>query len=282
MGAAHGRHAPQAAGGLHRLGRLCAHVQQEDPGHVRGIHGETPPPPSDPGRVWSLLRPLQHWAHCRSCRRALTDASTHPRPPTPTLPFIFKQGTKREVLLEKILAHFPPVFHKWQLARFPEPAAWLSARLAFTRTAAAWSMVGHIVGEAGSLCCGRRQREMSVAAGGTGECVWVGSGGGRRRGRGGAYGRELPALTASWDLMMSTSPVTAAPCTARVLRACRSRTRPCVCRSSELSNLHPHTRPPSPAGQGDHHGENILIYHNCIPCSLFPLQAWEIATARTS
>ena len=50
-------------------------------------------------------------------------------------------------MLDKVLTMFPPRFHKWQLAKFAEPAAWLNARLAFTRTAAVWSMVGHVVGK---------------------------------------------------------------------------------------------------------------------------------------
>jgi serine/threonine-protein kinase ATR len=45
-----------------------------------------------------------------------------------------------------VLESHPPIFHKWLIGRFPEPAAWLDARLAFTRTYAAWSMVGHMVG----------------------------------------------------------------------------------------------------------------------------------------
>ena len=46
-----------------------------------------------------------------------------------------------------MLESFPPRFHRWMLAKFGEPAAWIAARLAFTHTAAVWSMVGHIVGE---------------------------------------------------------------------------------------------------------------------------------------
>lgn len=45
-----------------------------------------------------------------------------------------------------MLALFPPRLHRWLLNKFPEPSAWLAARLAFTRTAAVWSMVGHLVG----------------------------------------------------------------------------------------------------------------------------------------
>lgn len=49
-------------------------------------------------------------------------------------------------MLDELLHEFPPLFHRWLLARFPEPAAWLTARLAYSRTAAVWSMVGHVVG----------------------------------------------------------------------------------------------------------------------------------------
>lgn len=44
----------------------------------------------------------------------------------------------------------PPVFHKWFLASFPEPSAWLEARLRYSRSAAVMSMIGYIVGY---LCC---------------------------------------------------------------------------------------------------------------------------------
>jgi serine/threonine-protein kinase ATR len=45
-----------------------------------------------------------------------------------------------------VLATLPPRLHRWFLARWAEPAAWHAARLAFTRTAAVMSMVGHICG----------------------------------------------------------------------------------------------------------------------------------------
>ena len=51
------------------------------------------------------------------------------------------QGKRRAELLNKWLQIFPPRMHRWQLARWSEPAAWHAARLAFTRTAAVWSMV---------------------------------------------------------------------------------------------------------------------------------------------
>ena len=42
--------------------------------------------------------------------------------------------------------NFHPIFYKWFIQEFPEPSAWFAARLAFSRTAAVMSMVGHIVG----------------------------------------------------------------------------------------------------------------------------------------
>ncbi|KZT71549.1 hypothetical protein DAEQUDRAFT_111495 [Daedalea quercina L-15889] len=47
---------------------------------------------------------------------------------------------------EHILSKFPPMFHHWFLEQFPEPTAWLSSRLAYSRTAAVMSMVGFILG----------------------------------------------------------------------------------------------------------------------------------------
>lgn len=48
--------------------------------------------------------------------------------------------------LEATLRTWPPRFHRWFLSTWHEPAAWLQARLGFTRTYAAWCMVGHMVG----------------------------------------------------------------------------------------------------------------------------------------
>ncbi|GAX74920.1 hypothetical protein CEUSTIGMA_g2366.t1 [Chlamydomonas eustigma] len=47
---------------------------------------------------------------------------------------------------EKVLQATPPRLHKWFLAKFPEPATWLQARLNFTRTNAVWCMTGHMLG----------------------------------------------------------------------------------------------------------------------------------------
>lgn len=54
-------------------------------------------------------------------------------------------GTRRE-LMDKVLSLLPPRMNKWFLSRFPDPGTWLAARLAFTRTNAAWAMVGHVLG----------------------------------------------------------------------------------------------------------------------------------------
>lgn len=51
-----------------------------------------------------------------------------------------------EIFEKQILSRYPPVFHEWFLDTFPEPAAWLKARLAYARTAAVMSMVGFVLG----------------------------------------------------------------------------------------------------------------------------------------
>ncbi|WIA34494.1 hypothetical protein OEZ86_012821 [Tetradesmus obliquus] len=55
-------------------------------------------------------------------------------------------GSNRAQLLDRVLQSLPPRLGKWLLSRFPEPGTWLAARLAFTRTNAAWAMVGHVLG----------------------------------------------------------------------------------------------------------------------------------------
>ncbi|KAK4054815.1 hypothetical protein OIV83_000739 [Microbotryomycetes sp. JL201] len=47
---------------------------------------------------------------------------------------------------EGVLKKFPPVFHEWFLENFPEPSAWLRARLSYSRTAAVISIVGFVLG----------------------------------------------------------------------------------------------------------------------------------------
>ncbi|GMH13512.1 hypothetical protein Nepgr_015353 [Nepenthes gracilis] len=72
-----------------------------------------------------------------------------------------------ELLKTKILPMFPPVFHKWFLNIFSEPAAWFRARVAYAQTTAVWSMVGHIVG------LGDRHGENILFDSTTGDCVHV-------------------------------------------------------------------------------------------------------------
>jgi phosphatidylinositol kinase/protein kinase (PI-3 family) len=72
-----------------------------------------------------------------------------------------------EMLKTKILPMFPPVFHKWFLTTFSEPAAWFRARLAYAHTTAVWSMVGHIVG------LGDRHGENILFDSTSGDCVHV-------------------------------------------------------------------------------------------------------------
>ncbi|OQR83900.1 phosphatidylinositol kinase (PIK-L4) [Achlya hypogyna] len=69
----------------------------------------------------------------------------------------------------QVLSHpcFVPRFHQWFLNNFSDPTAWFEARAAFTRSAAVWSMVGHIVG------LGDRHGENILIDCSSGECVHV-------------------------------------------------------------------------------------------------------------
>ena len=49
-------------------------------------------------------------------------------------------------IYDEIIASFPPVFHEWFVEMFPEPGAWFTARLKYTRSAAVMSIVGHVLG----------------------------------------------------------------------------------------------------------------------------------------
>ena len=69
--------------------------------------------------------------------------------------------------LNVLLKRFPPLMHKWFSLTFPEPAAWFSARLNFTRSTAVWSMVGHSIG------LGDRHGENITVDGMSGDCIHV-------------------------------------------------------------------------------------------------------------
>jgi len=66
-----------------------------------------------------------------------------------------------------VSAAFTPCFYRWFLGSFPEPAAWLEARTAYTRSVACWSAVGHVVG------LGDRHCENILIDTARGECVHV-------------------------------------------------------------------------------------------------------------
>ncbi|KAL7687930.1 putative serine/threonine-protein kinase ATM [Plasmopara halstedii] len=65
------------------------------------------------------------------------------------------------------LPGFTPRFHQWFYNNFADPTAWFEARLAFSRSAAVWSMVGHIIG------LGDRHGENILIDCTNGECVHV-------------------------------------------------------------------------------------------------------------
>lgn len=53
---------------------------------------------------------------------------------------------KLSIFTDRIIPHFPPVFHEWFVEMFPEPGAWFTARLRYTRSCAVMSIVGHVLG----------------------------------------------------------------------------------------------------------------------------------------
>ncbi|KAI9826145.1 MAG: serine/threonine-protein kinase M1 [Thelocarpon impressellum] len=55
-------------------------------------------------------------------------------------------ASKTPIFTKRILPCFPPVFHEWFVEMFPEPGAWFTARLKYTRSCAVMSMVGMVLG----------------------------------------------------------------------------------------------------------------------------------------
>lgn len=51
-----------------------------------------------------------------------------------------------ELFQARILTLFPTLFHDWFVETFPDPSAWFSARLRYTRSCAVMSIVGHVLG----------------------------------------------------------------------------------------------------------------------------------------
>eukprot|EP00854_Cymbomonas_tetramitiformis_P001078 gene1078-1627_t len=83
------------------------------------------------------------------------------------LKMIYEKHQNPEQRMQLSCKMFPPIFHRWFLACFPEPAAWFRARAAFAHTAAVWSMVGHTVG------LGDRHGENLLLDCTTADCVHV-------------------------------------------------------------------------------------------------------------
>lgn len=50
------------------------------------------------------------------------------------------------IFTEGVLGMFPPVLHLWFVNQFPDPSAWFSARIRYTRSCAVMSMLGTILG----------------------------------------------------------------------------------------------------------------------------------------
>lgn len=60
-----------------------------------------------------------------------------------------KEGnlTKASQMFEdKILKVYPPLLYWWFVQHFPDPHAWFEARSSFARSAASWSVIGHVIG----------------------------------------------------------------------------------------------------------------------------------------
>ncbi len=76
-------------------------------------------------------------------------------------------GERVRLYRADILPRFPAVLHVWFGLSFADPAAWFEARATFARSAAVWSMVGHVIG------LGDRHGENILMDKGSGECVHV-------------------------------------------------------------------------------------------------------------
>lgn len=72
-----------------------------------------------------------------------------------------------ENYIHNVLPHCHPCFHKWFIEKFVDPTEWYEARNTFTRSAAVWSAVGHVIG------LGDRHTENILIDVTIGECVHV-------------------------------------------------------------------------------------------------------------
>lgn len=76
-------------------------------------------------------------------------------------------ATKRDIFLNKLVPRHPPLMGEWFLRTFPDPQAWLQARLGYCRTTAVMSMIGYILG------LGDRHGENILLDASNGDCVHV-------------------------------------------------------------------------------------------------------------
>ena len=76
-------------------------------------------------------------------------------------------GQQARKFRHEILKNFNPCFHRYFTDTYREPTAWFEARTTFSRSAALWSAVGHVVG------LGDRHGENILLEARTGACVHV-------------------------------------------------------------------------------------------------------------
>lgn len=96
-----------------------------------------------------LVEWVNHTKPIRNCINDMYDSPQDVRAMHAVVKAWYEKATKTGTLvkwLEQTVNAYPPRLHKWFLAKWAEPAAWLNARLNFTRTYAVWCMVGHIAG----------------------------------------------------------------------------------------------------------------------------------------
>ncbi|EKX32302.1 Rad3 DNA damage checkpoint [Guillardia theta CCMP2712] len=78
------------------------------------------------------------------------------------------KGDLHEIDFYRLLTNkYPPIFHKWFLNNFRDPATWVLARNAFVRSTAVWSMVGYVIG------LGDRHAENILIESTSGDCIHV-------------------------------------------------------------------------------------------------------------
>jgi ataxia telangiectasia mutated family protein len=89
-----------------------------------------------------------------TCRKMISDAAK-------------KTRREREKAFETVMRGFNPVMHYFFMHEFSGPDAWYTSRLAYTRSTAAISMLGHVLG------LGDRHLNNILLDKGTGEVVHI-------------------------------------------------------------------------------------------------------------